>query len=173
MLKNHDPGFMKTLREEWSGLGCVFRALVYTNTGVLCWADISRPSGWMSCVRGSIYTAFVVFATFGCLNILVCMFVMKSEGMIADLERLWSSEEAILSFSKSCSEKSAFTERARRTRRILQIRGADLAFHSGVLHMSTIHYTTPRVFFKMMDMNRNGELGMQELRRPVCCSRAR
>lgn len=157
---------MKILREEWCGLGYAIRALFYTITGGLSWGELSIPFWRMSFVHGYVYLIFVVLVIFGLLNILVGIFVTKTEDI-----RSWDRDGVL---GRALESRRGDMEFFQELFREIDTTGsgtideddfADSLMKSRIqayFHMLQIHYSNPRALFRMMDENGNGRLDIQE-----------
>jgi len=86
--KEHGKGdpVAAALTENWNGILCAIRSLVYSVSGGADWGDLASPFWAISWVNGVLYTLFMVLTVFGLLNILVGIFVQEA-GQIAAWDR--------------------------------------------------------------------------------------
>jgi hypothetical protein len=73
-----DEKVLNGLNEHWNGLDMAIRSLIYSISGGADWGQLAEPFFLISPVHGIVYTFFVLFITFGLLNILVGVFVQEA-----------------------------------------------------------------------------------------------
>lgn len=72
---------MDQLRQSWSGVPSAICSLIYAISGGDDWGTLSEPFWEMHNVHGLIFMSYVLFITFGLLNILVGVFVQEANSL--------------------------------------------------------------------------------------------
>jgi hypothetical protein len=150
----------------WNGMFLSVRSLVLTITGGWSWGELAAPFFAISPIQGSVYMVFVVAFMVGLLNILVGIFVQKSDDRAS-----WDPDGVLIDAFENIRIESARLEDLFKEIDITNKGGVTLhdlieglkspriMAYFKYLHIDDMD---PYLFFKKLDANHNGFVEVDE-----------
>jgi hypothetical protein len=160
---------IRTLKENWNGMYLSIMSLVYSITGGADWHELAEPffnMGKMGAVHGLLFTMFILLTVLGLLNILVGVFVQKSD----DLSR-FSRDTALANArqrlkANSTDMEELFNEFDRSSHKYLSreeiIEGLKRPRIQAYFHHLNIDIVQPDLMAQFFDVNNEGVVDKKE-----------
>lgn len=156
----------EVLIAHWDGIPESMRSLVFSISGGADWADLAEPFWDINVVHGMMYTLFILFTTFGLLNIMVGVFVQEASGIlkwdrelvledVLDKEhsRYWQLRDLFFELDQDGDDKISLEELSRGME--------DSRIKAYFTHLNIDMARAPE-FFGFLDTDGNGFVTMDE-----------
>jgi hypothetical protein len=159
---------VESLKKNWDGIEPSLISLIYTITGGVSWSELADPFFHMSPRpwHGFLYAMFVIATLFGLMNVLVGIFVTKSEDTMhidkdGVLGRALAKRRGDISFLEEIFKEMDSNESGTITADDF-VRALSKPRTQAYFHHLELHYKDARAFFHQLDTNGDNLVDLQE-----------
>jgi len=165
--QSQNPKTVATLTEYFNDLPHAMLSILMTISGGIDWYDLVGPFRSVHPIYAALFTVFIIFVTFGMLNVLVGIFVQRAGEITSHDKELVIQEEMARHTSYLNQLRGLFEELDKNGSSTISYEELEAAIDADArvttyFKLLDLDVLEAKALFKLLDVDEKGEVGIEE-----------